>query len=41
VVQDEPGLIVGVYNQYRYWTPSRARLLSADIIRSYLDAITG
>jgi hypothetical protein len=41
VLEEPPGLVVGIYNQYRYWTPSRARLLSADIVRYHLDAITG
>lgn len=41
VLENPPGLIVGIYNQYRYWTQSRARLLSADIVRYYLDTITG
>lgn len=30
------GLIVAVLRQYRYWTPSRARLLGAEIARNYL-----
>ena len=33
------GLLVAVRNQYRYWTSTRARLLGADIVREYLDAI--
>jgi hypothetical protein len=33
----EGGLIVGILNQYRYWTPSRARLLGAEIVRDHLD----
>jgi hypothetical protein len=42
ILLPEPaGLAVGIYNQYRYWTLSRARLLSGDIIRQYLDVITG
>jgi SAM-dependent methyltransferase len=37
-----PGsLLVGIYSQYRYWTPSRARLLATDIVRYHLDSITG
>jgi hypothetical protein len=24
-------------NQYRYWTPSRARLLGADIVRQHMN----
>jgi len=35
------GLLIGIYNQYRYWTPSRARLLAGEIVRYELDAITG
>jgi predicted RNA methylase len=30
------GLLVGVLRQYRYWTPSRARLLGAEIVREHL-----
>jgi hypothetical protein len=41
VVPNNPGLVVGIYNQYRYWTPTRARLIAGDIIRHHLDAITG
>ncbi|MCA1636356.1 MAG: N-6 DNA methylase, partial [Acidobacteria bacterium] len=26
------GVLVGILNQYRYWTPSRARLLGAEIV---------
>jgi len=40
VLEEQAGLVVGIYNQYRYWTKSRARLLSADIVRYHLDAIT-
>jgi len=29
----EKGILVGLVNQYRYWTPSRARLLGAEIVR--------
>jgi hypothetical protein len=35
------GLTIGIYNHYRYWTKSRARLLAGDIIRLHLDSITG
>jgi hypothetical protein len=41
VIPESGSLVVGIYNQYRYWTPSRARLLAGDIIRYHLDAITG
>ena len=33
----EGGLMVGILNQYRYWTPSQARLLGAEIVRDHLD----
>jgi hypothetical protein len=29
------GLVIGILNQYRYWTPSRARLLAAEILRNH------
>jgi hypothetical protein len=29
------GLLVAILNQYRYWTPSRARLLAAEILRNH------
>jgi hypothetical protein len=41
LISDPPHLVVGIYNQYRYWTLSRARLLSGEIIRYHLDSITG
>jgi hypothetical protein len=31
----EDGLVVGIINQYRYWTLSRARLLAAEILRRH------
>jgi N-6 DNA Methylase len=37
IQQIEGGLLVALLNQYRYWTPSRARLLGADLAREYLD----
>jgi type I restriction-modification system DNA methylase subunit len=30
------GLLVGILRQYRYWTPSRARLLGSEIVREHL-----
>jgi hypothetical protein len=33
--ETEQGLVIGILNQYRYWTPSRARLLAADILRNH------
>ncbi|AWM41775.1 N-6 DNA Methylase [Gemmata obscuriglobus] len=38
---ESSGLVVGIFNHFRYWTISRARLLAGDIIRLHLDAITG
>jgi hypothetical protein len=32
----EGGLLVGILKQYRYWTPSRARLLGAEIVRQHM-----
>lgn len=38
IQQVEGGLVVALLNQYRYWTPSRARLLGAELAREHLDA---
>ena len=36
IIQAEKnGLLVGILNQYRYWTKSRARLLAAEILRDH------
>jgi hypothetical protein len=32
------GLLIGLLRHYRYWTPSRARLLGAQIVRQYMDS---
>ncbi len=32
----EGGLLIGILRQYRYWTPSRARLLGAEIVRQHM-----
>jgi hypothetical protein len=42
IVLKHPGgwLLVGLRNQYRYWTQTRARILAADIIRDHLDVFT-
>jgi hypothetical protein len=32
------GLLLGILSQYRYWTPSRARLLGAEIVRQHMHA---
>jgi hypothetical protein len=37
IQQVDGGLLVALLNQYRYWTPSRARLLGAELVRAYLD----
>jgi len=37
IQQVDGGLVVALFNQYRYWTPSRARLLGAELIREHLD----
>jgi hypothetical protein len=39
IQQVDGGLVVALLNQYRYWTPSRARLLGAELVREHLDAI--
>jgi len=37
IQQVDGGLLVALLNQYRYWTPSRARLLGAELVREHLD----
>ena len=37
IQQVKGGLLVALLNQYRYWTPSRARLLGAELVREHLD----
>ena len=38
IIQQVGGvLLVALLNQYRYWTPSRARLLGAELVREHLD----
>ena len=37
IQQVEGGLLVALLNQYRYWTPSRARLIGAELVREHLD----
>jgi len=34
-LETERGLNIGIINQYRYWTPSRARLLAATILEDH------
>jgi hypothetical protein len=38
IVHEKGRLLVGIVGQYRYWTLSRARLCSLDILRHHLDA---
>jgi hypothetical protein len=38
IVHEKGRLLVGIIGQYRYWTLSRARLCSFDILRHHLDA---
>lgn len=37
---DGGGLMVGIRNQYRYWTGTRARLLAAEVARAHLGALS-
>ena len=37
----EGGLLVAILSQYRYWTPSRARLCAAEILRYHMGAFGG
>lgn len=41
IQQIEDGLLVGILRQYRYWTPSRARLLGAEIVRQHMGIFEG
>jgi hypothetical protein len=41
VQEEENGLLVGIFNQYRYWTQSRARLLAAEILRHHTGPFEG
>jgi hypothetical protein len=41
VHEDHEGLLIGIFNQYRYWTPSRARLLAAEILRNHTGTFEG
>jgi hypothetical protein len=40
ILLESAALVVGIYNQYRYWTSSRARLLCGKILRYHLDTLT-
>jgi hypothetical protein len=37
IQQVDGGLVIALLNQYRYWTPSRARLLGAELVREHLN----
>lgn len=39
VPAEDGRLVVGMLSQYRYWTPSRARLLARDIIEAHSDIL--
>jgi len=39
--ESREGLLVAILNQYRYWTPSRARLLAAEILRNHMAPFEG
>jgi SAM-dependent methyltransferase len=41
IVEEDKSLVVGIYKYYRYWTPSRARMLCGEIIRDKIDILTG
>lgn len=39
IIQEvEGGVVVAILNQWRYWTPSRARLCAAEILRNHMAA---
>ena len=37
IIKDGDGLLIGLLNQYRYWTKSRARICGLDILRNHMD----
>lgn len=41
IQQVEDGLVVAILNQWRYWTPSRARLCAAEILRNHMAVFEG
>jgi N-6 DNA Methylase len=41
IKQLDGALLIGVIRQYRYWTPSRARMLAATILREHLTVLEG
>jgi type I restriction-modification system DNA methylase subunit len=38
IIKGREGLLIGILNQYRYWTKSRARLCGLDILRNHMDS---
>lgn len=40
IIKDGDGLLIGLLNQYRYWTKSRARLCGLDILRNHMDTFS-
>lgn len=40
IIKDSDGLIVGLLNQYRYWTKSRARLCGLEILHQHMDSFS-
>ena len=36
ILETDGGLVVATLNQWRYWTPSRARLCAAEILRRHM-----
>jgi Zn-finger nucleic acid-binding protein len=38
IIKDKDGLIIGLLNQYRYWTKSRARFCALEILRFHMDS---
>ena len=39
MIVSEKSIHIGMLNQYRYWTPSRARLLALDILKDHSDQL--
>ncbi|MCK4820396.1 hypothetical protein KA005_31820, partial [bacterium] len=40
IIKDSDSLIIGLLNQYRYWTKSRARLCGLEILRQHMDSFS-
>lgn len=34
-------MLLGILREYRYWTPTRARLTALEILGEHLDALLG